>query len=1602
MKNLIIFFLLLSSTAIFSQNYFYALDKAKETGLDTEAPSSPINLVSSNITEKSANLTWSAASDNVAVTNYNIYNNNNLIVSTNNTTHSLSDLTPGITYSITVTALDEAGNESEHSNSVTFTTSDNNAPTAPQNLIASNITESSAQLTWNASTDNVSVLGYNIYNDGEFIATVRGATNYALVELNQGTEYNITVRAYDEAGNESIESNIATFVTLDTIAPAAPLNLIANNITENSADLTWSAASDNVAVIGYNIYNQFNLIHVVDNITSFTLTNLTESTTYNIIVRAIDAAGNESEDSNLEIFTTNTPEDTQAPTAPKNLIATNITETTAEITWTASTDNVAVTGYNIYNNGTLLTSVGNITNYTLTGLNTSSVYNLTITAFDAAGNESAASNNEDFTTVTPTDTESPSDPSNLVAFNVTETTVDLTWTASTDNVAIEGYLIYKINNGVSLLQNVGNINNFTLTNLTEGTDYSIIIRAYDSAGNQSGNTNTVSFTTLTSEDTEAPTAPLNLVANSITETSAILSWTASTDNIGVTGYDIYVNDSLFTSVGAVTSYTLTDLSPETNYTVYIRAFDVAGNTSNPSVSEIFSTLTAVDTEAPTTPLNLVASSITETSATLSWTASTDNIGVTGYEIYINDTLFTSVGAVSNYTLTGLSPETDYTVFISAFDASSNTSNASDSEIFSTLSTTTYTSTRFIMIGDSWTYSMYTPNGNLESQAVARINASYPDETVSVHCEGIPGHTIPSTKNRIDHVLANYAYDATIDTYCVVMLGVNDTNNNNPFSNVTQTYIDNTKADLDYILDAIEAKGFTPVLIESPFIDIDGTAYADESTGTKPWNDNIIIPTILERTPEFAYSDGQSFYQPYVIMYNGYPDYESGDELHPSGAGYLALKEAFVDRVCKYIFEDIVPDKLIKDTSSNLPENMPGEDDFLNAYLYPVEGSSVSGLQSAIDTHGSVRLEAGNYGQGAGTIYLDSNDKIYGIVNTTLVPSITVESGSSGILLDGINYATITIESGASVNNNTFKNLRATSIYFDGAIFEENKIINLNGRLDWDCSVSGYFRNNNIIKHWPHGGSLPQIEWHGNSSTPSYSNLQMWVNHLTPAGDSGNYYNVEDITIVGLDAEGWNLTDQGDNAMTFVTGSDKVVLTDINGSNGYSEGQTPVFDIQSDNLTILKNNMAAFGGNDTIQANTNAYLINNRTDYTKLGSGFDILAHDNDRKLYYNGSLQSSTITDATIKSNFIDIIKNTELTPIDRPNLPNIPNPTGASWATDRNGQTDSTSYIQGLIDANGIANLPEGIYYISSTLNLDNEEGIIGSGTGKTAIVGLTDDFPLISFKDNATNKKIHLRSLTLQGGETGVYIAPLVEGTGFMVTSMVWQDVVFRNQTNGIHLYRFFGLDNNLFENVNFIDCTRGLYQERNPASSTTQSDIMYIDKTVFYNCQIINCDVGFSMSAGRPNNLNAWVNCEFDGNGVAVDMYLNNAPVFINCDFTNHTGSAVITQQSPSSFYSCNFSNNNTTTVFDILKVYAEGCNFNDNIPLMQDDVNPIEIYIMNSTITGDLGTVDNGVLSNTTMSSVSSLNKLLVNIESGVPTVIIDETPDPYPQFLVTRQ
>ena len=179
-------------------------------------------------------------------------------------------------------------------------------------------------------------------------------------------------------------------------------------------------------------------------------------------------------------------------------------------------------------------------------------------------------------------------------------------------------------------------------------------------------------------DTINPTAPTNVSVVSSTCTSVTLSWTASTDNVGIQKYTVCnVTDLETIDTGSNnTTYTVTGLQPDESYSFTVQALDTSGNGS-PSSSMVTGT-TPADTVHPTAPTNLTVVSSTCTTMTLSWTASTDNVGIGNYTIS-NVTDLENIDTGSNnttYTVTGLQPNKSYSFTVQCLDTSGNGSPSS--------------------------------------------------------------------------------------------------------------------------------------------------------------------------------------------------------------------------------------------------------------------------------------------------------------------------------------------------------------------------------------------------------------------------------------------------------------------------------------------------------------------------------------------------------------------------------------------------------------------------------------------------------------------------------------------------------------------------------------------------------------------------------------------------------------------------------------------------------------------------------------------------------------------------------------------------------------
>nr|AKP45383.1 alpha-amylase [Cystobacter sp. Cbv34]QQZ45548.1 CysT [synthetic construct] len=417
--------------------------------------------------------------------------------------------------------------------------------------------------------------------------------------------YNLVGGKYIEDPNGTVQGT-HPFLVVDTTAPSVPSGLTAKAKTDRSVTLSWSAASDNVAVSGYDVFRDGTQVGSSTS-TAYTDSGLSPSTQYSYTVRARDAAGNASAQSTALSVATLTP-DTTPPSVPSGLTASGTTSSSVALAWTASTDNYGVANYEVLRNGTQVASVTGTT-YSDTGLSPSTTYSYTVRARDAAGNVSSPSTALSVTTQTGNSATVYYFNNNFALKYIHFRIGGGTWTTVPGNVMatseVPGYAKYTVNLGAATqLECVFNDGKGTWDN-NKGNNYLL------PAGTSTVKDGVVS-SGAPALDTTAPSVPSGLTAASKTSSSVSLSWSASTDASGIAGYDVYRDGSLVGSPVS-TSYTDSDLSAGTTYRYTVRARDTAGNAS-----------------AQSTALSVTTSTSSATSVTFNVTAST----VVGQNVYL--------------------------------------------------------------------------------------------------------------------------------------------------------------------------------------------------------------------------------------------------------------------------------------------------------------------------------------------------------------------------------------------------------------------------------------------------------------------------------------------------------------------------------------------------------------------------------------------------------------------------------------------------------------------------------------------------------------------------------------------------------------------------------------------------------------------------------------------------------------------------------------------------------------------------------------------------------------------------------------------------------
>ncbi len=287
-------------------------------------------------------------------------------------------------------------------------------------------------------------------------------------------------------------------------------------------------------------------------------------------------------------------QDTNAPSIPTGLTATAISSSRIDLSWTASTDNVGVTGYNIYRctgsgctpSTQIATSATN--SYSNTGLSASTGYVYRVAAYDAAGNVSAQSSSASATTQNPPDVTPPT-LSAVTAFLITSSGATITWTTNENSDSqVEYGLTTSYGSQTTLNAAMVISHSQALSGLSVATLYHYRVKSKDAAGNLATSVD-YTFTTI---DNQAPTVPTNFAATPVSPSQINLSWTASTDNVGVAGYHIYRNSVEIANIPG-TSYQNTGLTPSTSYTYAVSAYDAVGNGS-------FATADVIATTWPST------------------------------------------------------------------------------------------------------------------------------------------------------------------------------------------------------------------------------------------------------------------------------------------------------------------------------------------------------------------------------------------------------------------------------------------------------------------------------------------------------------------------------------------------------------------------------------------------------------------------------------------------------------------------------------------------------------------------------------------------------------------------------------------------------------------------------------------------------------------------------------------------------------------------------------------------------------------------------------------------------------------------------------------
>ncbi len=629
---------------------------ASATPFDQTSPSAPQNLaaVASNA---SVVLHWDANTENDLL-RYRVFvgTSSGNQVQTDSTVHDsivVNGLNSNTEYFFRIAAIDTGKNQSNYSNEVSATPfAANAAPTNPV-LLAATAQNQSVVLTWQKNPD-ADILKYYVAaglssNPTALVDSTNGDTTVTLSGLTNEQAYYFRIIAVDSALQVSGYSNELSQSPYDNVAPATPVNFIAS-AGDQSAQLTWN--NDNTEPI--KIYRVFVNGTQADSLTdtTYTVTGLTNYTTYQVSIVAVDSNDNVSSNtSDIGV----TPIDLTAPSIPNNLTA-EASDASVHLVWSANTEG-DLAWYRIYINDVQSDSTTD-TSYTANALTNYTSYSFKIAAVDTSHNASALTSQ---VSVMPYDQTAPAIPQDLAA-TAGDGQVTLNWTANGEG-DLARYRVYMDGTQIDSTTN----NSYTKTGLTNYTTYNFKLSAVDTSRNASAPTSQVSVMPYDQ------TAPSEVTGLSVTrgDGALTLNWTANGES-DFKAYRLFMGTSPnpTTQVDSVTTIATTSkefggLVNGTTYYYRMVAVDTSGNASDYS-DEVSSS--PYDQTAPAVPQDLAATA-GDGQVTLSWTANGED-DLARYRVYMDGAQIDST-TNNSYTKNGLTNDVTYNFKIAAVDTGHN-------------------------------------------------------------------------------------------------------------------------------------------------------------------------------------------------------------------------------------------------------------------------------------------------------------------------------------------------------------------------------------------------------------------------------------------------------------------------------------------------------------------------------------------------------------------------------------------------------------------------------------------------------------------------------------------------------------------------------------------------------------------------------------------------------------------------------------------------------------------------------------------------------------------------------------------------------------------